>query len=232
MSQGIIDIKGEMSMLNVLRLSVTDIQQISKLLQSKMDDAPQFFLGSPIVLDCHALGEECAKLQFDELYTVLKDVGFVPVGVRNIPKECVKQIKASGWAIMRSSKPSSDTNKKEEKQKSPAQSANRVEVVTKPLRSGQQVYAPEGDVVVLHQTSAGSEILADGSVHVYGALRGRVLAGVNGSKTARIFCQSLEADLVAIAGCYQLLDDAETDLKGQPAMIRLDNGRLIFEPLA
>ncbi len=231
MSQGIIDIKGEMSMLNVLRLSVTDIQQISELLQSKMVNSPQLFRDSPIILDCAGLGKKCVKLAFDELYTVVRDIGFIPVGVRNAPGDCIKKIKQSGWAVMRSSK---STNKVEKGTISGqiTQTDKKVEVVNRPLRSGQQVYAPQGDVVVLHQTSAGSEILADGSVHVYGALRGRVLAGVNGAESARIFCQSLEADLVAIAGCYQLLDDADTDLKGQPAMIRLENGRLIFEPLA
>ena len=232
MSQSIIDIKGEMSMLNVLRLSVTNVQQISALLESKMADAPQFFRDSPIILDCADLGEKCTELAFDELYTAVKDAGFIPVGVRNIPDGCIKKIKKSEWAIMRSSKPANKTDKNEKAPEQANQIAKKVEVVNRPLRSGQQVYAPQGDVVVLHQTSAGSEILADGSVHVYGALRGRVLAGINGAETARIFCQSLEADLVAIAGCYQLLDDADTDLKGQPAMIRLENGRLIFEPLA
>ena len=231
MSQGIIDIKGEMSILNVLHLSVVNVQKISELLQSKMESASQFFRDSPLVLDCHELGDKCKELDFGRLYDAVKAAGFVPVGIRNVPDSCIEKVKKTAWSLMRASKPvrKLETN---EQPKDLQQSDNRVEVVTRPLRSGQQVYAPDGDVVVLHQTSAGSEILADGSVHVYGALRGRVLAGVNGAKTARIFCQSLEADLVAIAGCYQLLDDAETELKGQPAMISLHDGRLIFEPLA
>jgi septum site-determining protein MinC len=219
-----------MLMLNTLRLSVTDIPHISEKLQSKVNNATQFFLSSPLVLDCQDLGEKCAKLDFSALYAVIKDVGFIPVGVRNVPEDCLKYIKQSEWAIMRAA--ARPTRKTEPSNTQPnITQGNRVEVITRPLRSGQQVYAPDGDVVVLHQTSAGSEILAEGSVHVYGALRGRVLAGVNGEKTARIFCQSLDADLVAIAGCYQLLDDADTELKGQPAMIRLQEGRLIFEPL-
>ena len=221
-----------MLMLNTLRLSVTDISQVSEILRAKVNHATQFFLHSPLVLDCQDLGEKCATLDFSALYVVVKDIGFIPVGVRNVPENCLKYIKQSEWAIMRAvTKP---TRKTENSEKLPniVPKVNRVEVISRPLRSGQQVYAPTGDVVILHQTSAGSEILAHGSVHVYGTLRGRVLAGVNGEKSARIFCQSLEADLVAIAGCYQLLDDADTELKGQPAMIRLQEGRLIFEPLA
>ena len=223
--------KGEMSMLNILHLSVIDIQQVIELLQSKIEDAPQFFLDSSLVIDCQELGEKCSELDFSKLHVAIKDAGFIPVGVRNVPDNCIKNIKQSGWSIMRASKPAQKTVK-DTKQKNEVQKESCVEVVNKPLRSGQQVYAPDGGVVVLHQTSAGSEILAGGSVHIYGAMRGRVLAGVNGAKCARIFCQSLEADLVAIAGCYQLLDDADTDLKGLPAMIRLEGDRLIFEPLA
>jgi septum site-determining protein MinC len=103
--------------------------------------------------------------------------------------------------------------------------------VDRPVRSGQQVYAKNGDLIVLSQTSAGSEVMADGSIHVYGPLRGRVLAGVKGDKTARIFCRSLEAELIVIAGCYQLLDESKTDLKGKPAMIRLEDEKLIIESL-
>ncbi len=86
-------------------------------------------------------------------------------------------------------------------------------------------------MTVLAQTSAGSEIMADGSIHVYGALRGRVLAGAMGNESARIFCQSLQAELIAIAGRYQLLDESDTELKGKPAMIRLVGDKLVIEPL-
>ena len=89
----------------------------------------------------------------------------------------------------------------------------------------------EGDAVLLTHTSAGSEVMASGSVHVYGAIRGRVLAGVHGDTSARIFCRSLDAELIAIAGCYQLLDEGNTDLRGKPAMIRLDGEKLIIEAL-
>ena len=87
---------------------------------------------------------------------------------------------------------------------SSAAHSNRVMVLNRPVRSGQQVYSPDGDIVILSQTGAGSEVLADGSVHVYGKIAGRVLAGVNGDRTARIFCQGLDAELIAIAGNYQL----------------------------
>ena len=85
--------------------------------------------------------------------------------------------------------------------------------------------------MVLQHTSAGSELLAGGSVHVYGSLRGRVLAGIRGDTSARIFCQKLEAELVAIAGNYRLLDDIDTTLKGQPAMVWLEGEKLKIAPM-
>jgi len=103
--------------------------------------------------------------------------------------------------------------------------------VDRPVRSGQQIYAADSDMTVLAQTSAGSEIMADGSIHVYGPLRGRVLAGAMGNKSARIFCQSLQAELIAIAGRYQLLDESDTNLIGKPAMVKLSGEKLVIEPL-
>ena len=89
----------------------------------------------------------------------------------------------------------------------------------------------EGDAILLTHTSAGSEVMASGSIHVYGALRGRVLAGVHGDTSARIFCRSLDAELIAIAGRYQLLDESDTNLRGKAAMISLDGEKLIIEAL-
>ena len=106
------------------------------------------------------------------------------------------------------------------------ESVQRLITVERPVRSGQQIYCPDGDIVVLQHTSAGSELLAGGSVHVYGALRGRVLAGVQGDTEARIFCQQLEAELVAIAGRYRLLDEMEENFKGQAVMVYLEDEKL------
>ena len=80
-------------------------------------------------------------------------------------------------------------------------------LITHPVRSGQQIYAAGGDLVVLSSVSPGAEVLADGNIHVYGTLRGRALAGVKGNRSARIFCQRLEAELISIAGHYKISED-------------------------
>ncbi len=102
--------------------------------------------------------------------------------------------------------------------------------VNQPVRSGQQIYT-KGDVVLLKMVSVGAEILDDGDIHSYAPMRGRVLAGVNGDKTAQIFCQSLTAELVSIAGYFKLFDQISDDLKGKPVRIYLENDQLQIEVL-
>lgn len=98
-----------------------------------------------------------------------------------------------------------------------------------PVRSGQQVVAKGGDLVVSAAVSPGAEVLADGNIHVYGPLRGRALAGISGNKEARIFCMSLEAELVSIAGSY-CLSDAITPHHG-PCQIFLKDDHIHIEPI-
>ena len=252
-------LKGEMSMLNVLHLEDSDVNAISAELQKKRDEMPQFFMQSPIVVDCSGLGDDVTDFDFSALKAALLKLSFIPVGVRNIPATMNAALSNAGWAVMRESrKPSSVDHAQETVSNNGDLSADQHDhtssedvqeldqtaqavpqanpvfkslTVDKPVRSGQQIYAADSDMTVLAQTSAGSEIMADGSIHVYGALRGRVLAGAMGNESARIYCQSLQAELIAIAGRYQLLDESDTDLIGKPAMIKLIGEKLVIEPL-
>ena len=103
---------------------------------------------------------------------------------------------------------------------------------TTPVRSGQQVYAQNRDLTVCAMVGAGAEVIADGSIHIYGALRGRALAGAGGFEGARIFCREFQAELVAIAGTYKVLEDIPPSLRGKAVQVRLDNGQLRIEELA
>ncbi len=105
-------------------------------------------------------------------------------------------------------------------------------VIDKPLRSGQQVYARGGDLVVMAAVSFGAEVIADGSIHVYGPLRGRAVAGARGDASARIYSTCMEPQLISIAGTYLTTDTPLADeVRGKPASARLDEGRLRIEPL-
>ncbi|WP_344809067.1 septum site-determining protein MinC [Allohahella marinimesophila] len=105
-------------------------------------------------------------------------------------------------------------------------------IVTNPVRSGQQIYAKGGDLIVTAAVSAGAELLADGNIHVYGALRGRALAGVKGNQAARIFCHSLEAELVSIAGQYRISEDLQKTEWQKSCQIYLADGKMKIQALS
>ena len=105
-------------------------------------------------------------------------------------------------------------------------------VIDKPLRSGQRVYARGGDLVVLAVVSFGAEVIADGSIHVYGPLRGRAIAGARGNTEARIFSTCMEPQLVSIAGIYRTTETPlPANVLGLPAQVRLDGEKIRVEPL-
>jgi septum site-determining protein MinC len=99
-------------------------------------------------------------------------------------------------------------------------------VITQPVRSGQTIYAEHGDLVIIGPVSSGAEVIAAGNVHIYGRLRGRALAGVNGDGAARIFCQALDAELLAINGLYLTSDDLGPDTPRQNVQIYLEDDKL------
>lgn len=226
-----VEIKGEMLLTNILHLYSPDAVKIRQSLRSKRSSSPQLFANSLLVLDGSALESACRHLDMHALRALVIDLDFIPIGVRNFPEDCLQAATEAGWAVLRSSRVTSQRPERTMTRESTASPKPSVEVLDRPVRSGQQVYFPDGDVVVLQHTSAGSEILAGGSIHVYGSLRGRVLAGIHGDTSARIFCQKLEAELVAIAGNYRLLDEIDTDLKGQPAMVWLEGEKLKIAPM-
>jgi septum site-determining protein MinC len=101
------------------------------------------------------------------------------------------------------------------------------------VRTGQRVFAQSGDLTLLDGVNSGAEVLAVGSIHAYGPLRGRALAGVNGDTKARIFTRCMEAELVSIAGCFRVLeDDLGPQIQGKPAQVYLDGERIVIEALA
>ena len=103
-------------------------------------------------------------------------------------------------------------------------------VVERPVRSGQSIFCPDGDVTVLGSVASGAEIAAGGSIHVYGTLRGRALAGW-GNRNGRIFCQNLDAELLAIDGLYRTADDIDIALRGRPVQAWIRNDKLVVAPL-
>jgi septum site-determining protein MinC len=100
-----------------------------------------------------------------------------------------------------------------------------------PVRSGQSIVFPDGDVTVVGSVGSGAEIVAGGSIHVYGTLRGRAMAGVNGNASARIYCHRMEAELLAIDGYYQTAEEIDVSLRNRPAQAWLQGDTMKITPL-
>ncbi len=99
------------------------------------------------------------------------------------------------------------------------------------MRSGQSVVHPDGDVTIVGRVASGAEIIAGGSVHVYGALQGRVIAGISGSSSARIFCKEARAELLCIGGVYVTAEEMKPEVEGRSLEVRLDGDGLKLQIL-
>lgn len=237
-----VELKGSVFTLTVVRVQSPDLDAIAAQLTQSLAQGPRFFENAPVIIDLDPLKRKNSPLDFFKLLELLRTLRLIPVGVRNAcPEQRTKAIEA-GIAVMQGgtiqdlalatkSENSTVAKKESDPQKRVAQ--GRTKVVRKTVRSGQQIYAPGGDLIVLAPVNAGSEIVADGHIHVYAPLRGRALAGVMGDTQASIFCQSMEAELVAVAGHYQIYEEeVPIDLYQKPVQIYLEGERLNVVPLA
>ncbi len=217
----VFELKGRMATLTVVRLLTTDVSAFAGQLAEKIGEAPRLLRGAPMLLDLEALSS--ADIDLGAITAVMRDLGAVPVAVRGGGVDAERAAEA-GLGLLTAD------NEAPRREEAPACGAT-ARVVESPVRSGQQIYARGSDLVVLGAVSPGAEVLADGHIHVYGALRGRALAGVQGEPRARIFCTALEAELVSVAGRYQVSDRIDEALRGQPAQVRLDGETLYIEPV-
>ncbi len=243
----IIEIKGSSFTLPVLKLLGNDVDLVIKQLQTKISQAPDFFHNAPIVIDLTKLSETGQKIDFTQLGKGLKKNGLIPVGVRGGNEKLNEAAQTSNFSVLADGKAEPKTTPTAE------QIAPEIEppvptpppepptteqipvigsrLVTRPVRSGQKIYAAGTDLIILAPVSYGAEIMADGNIHIYGTLRGRALAGVLGDLEARIFCIDLRAELISIAGHYRISENLDETLAGKPVQIRLDGSSLIIDEL-
>jgi len=223
--------------LPVIRLLVGDMEAVAEQLGSKVEQAPDFFRNTPVVIDLAAFPEGAAEVQFPLLVGLLRGYGMIPFGVRggtktqNAAAEAM-ELAILGEAFARSGRPEpKPAEAPQNAGEAPRKAASRFTLVTRPVRSGQRVYAAGGDLSVVAPVSSGAELMADGNIHVYGPLRGRALAGMKGDTDARIFCQDLQAELVSVAGHYRVSENIPAELRGVPVQIYLDQKVLRIEKL-
>lgn len=237
-------LKGGLFTLTSVQIFTLDLDEIEAAVDDKIKQAPKFFLNTPVIVDLNQLKEEVKDL--DPLIDLLKRKKLIPIGIRSISQKTKDKAVASGLAIMPGEKSKSalaDMARNQAMSTEPKVTVPPVEkeavdeeanalgyaskLITTPVRSGQQVYVPNGDLVVLNSVSQGAELLSEGNIHIHGPLRGRALAGINGNTNTIIYCKSLEAELVSIAGQYRIVEDLkESSLWKRSVCIQLKDNRL------
>jgi len=187
-------------------------------------NSPGFFVGRPIVLDLGAvtLSKGAVTHLIGELaHRQIRVIGIEGVGKAELGPDLPPLI-TGGRATSEEAVGG--------QAKAVAASEPASLLLEEPVRSGQSVFFPHGDVTVLGQVASGAEIVAGGSIHVYGALRGRALAGSMGNARARIFCRRNEAELLAIDGFYQTTEDIDASLRNRPIQAWLEGDALMVAP--
>ncbi|WP_227369141.1 septum site-determining protein MinC [Halomonas sp. M20] len=238
--------KGGMLPMTVMELTSADPERIREQLAGKLSQSPAFFQHTPVVVSVEKLNEP--HLALERICAVCRAHKLLPVAVRG-GSDPVKQ---SAWALGLGWFPPQELRARTlESVASPGvekdvQNSQDAEAVASPVpgmapassrifrgtvRSGQQITAPEGDLVILGAVNAGSEVLAGGNIHVYGALRGRALAGIHGDREAGIFCHELHAELLSLAGNYKRLEDIDPQLLGKAVQVRLNDDQLTIASL-
>ena len=180
--------------------------------------SPGFFAGRPVVVDLASV--DLSQSGIAHLLTSLEERGIRVLGLEGVEEGRLTPAMPPLLTGGRATTLEPAAPKKAEPK--PATSL----LLEHPVRSGQTIIFPEGDVTILGSVSSGAEVVAGGSIHVYGALRGRAMAGVNGHSSARIYCQKIEAELLAIDGFYQTADDIDAALRGKPAQAWLQGNTM------
>lgn len=227
-----IQLKGTSFTLMVLQLLTPDLVEVKTQLSELSKTTPRFFHHSPIILDFQKL-PHIHGLDFATLKAVLAEFSLIPTGICNANSSLQESAIQAGLAILPHTKSAgSETTTKPMVEEPPVKSTPTLtalpastKIITQPIRSGQQIYSA-GDLIVTASVSMGAELLAEGHIHVYGALRGRALAGANGNAEARIFCQQLEAELVSIAGHYWVNEDLNKQNLRDNVQVYLQDERL------
>ncbi|RZI79404.1 MAG: septum site-determining protein MinC [Rubrivivax sp.] len=242
----IVDLKSATLTLVAVVLKTTDLTALARELGERFGASADFFNQDPVVIDLSPVKESAQPMAFTELTALLRQHGMVPVAVKG--GSPAQMIAAQALGLFEA--PDGPSAKVPVRVETVVQEVVReVEVirevpvqvpgpsvptlvVDKPLRSGQQVYAKGGDLVVLAAVNNGAEVIADGHIHVYAPLRGKAIAGARGNADARIFTTCLEAELLSIAGIYRTAETAlSPDVLGKPAQVRLDGEKLVMEPV-
>ena len=229
-----------------LRVRTLDVARLVEEMRDRVQRAPKLFARAAVVVDFGGLTQAPDAATAQGLIDGLRDAGVLPVAIAYGSSDTERLAEAMGLPLLSkfraqyeradAATPEPAVVPRRDLAAAPAApapakaaaaaSAQPGLMHATPVRSGQQIYADNRDLTVLTTVGAGAEVIADGSVHIYGPLRGRALAGAQGNEQARIFCREFHAELVAIAGHYKVLEDVPKTLRGKAVQVWLEAGQI------
>lgn len=238
---------GQVGIANV-RVRSGDPAMLRAAIEARVREAPALFERAPVVVDLSFLSPQPDDDAVRALLDAVRGAGMLPVGLaygddatdglsRRLGLPLIAKFRAQyERAAERPASNDEAAPRAGAVTASAASTAAPAESVTalqqhQPVRTGQQVYAQGCDLVVVGAVANGAEVLADGNIHVYGALRGRAFAGALGDKGARIFCSEFRAEIVSIAGHYRVFEELPGEYSGKAVQIKLEQDRLQILPL-
>lgn len=233
------EIKSAQLPLVALVLKSPQLADVAQELAHRYGDTPGFFDQDPLLIDLTGLHDRPEVPDFVALLPLLAQYQLRPVAVKGGNDAQMAAALQAGLAPADDAVLAKTQAAPEPEAAAPAPAASSYQapmVVDRPLRSGQQVYARGRDLIVMAMVNPGAEVIADGHIHVYAPLRGKAIAGARGFAEARIYAQSLEAELVSIAGVYRTSDvPLPATVLGRPALVRLESGadgdKLLLDPI-
>ncbi len=206
-------------------------------LEQKVAAAPALFARAPLILDLSRIAELPDAAATQALLDGVRRAGMLPVGLSYGTARNEALAQALDLPLFAKFRLAPERAGTAGASAAPATAATPPAAAgaglhhASPVRSGQQVYARGRDLVLHATVGSGAEVIADGSIHVYGRLSGRAVAGAHGDAGARIYCQDFQAELVSIAGQYRVLEDVPQELRGKPVQAWLDGERLMIAKL-
>jgi septum site-determining protein MinC len=217
-----LEFKGSMLTVMILHVYETDAAKLTRQLEQKVAQAPGMFESAPVIIELKAIQATTTALDMFFLLDLLKRHRLIPIGVRGGNDDQHTQALAAGLSVLPAMKSERPARVNHSAHSEELPSVPETKLINSPVRSGQQVVAKTGSLVILSMVSPGAEVLAAGDIHVYGALRGRALAGFAGNTKARIFCHQFDAELVAIAGHYQVNEDFDNEVRKKAVQVYLE----------
>ncbi len=228
-----VEIRGNRYTLMTLALQSTDHALIARALHIRIRQAPAFLANTPVIVDFSAVGI-AQDYNFNLLFKVIRQQRLLPVAVRGLPEHMNDQLQSMGVPVVELSVSSTVVTADTPQGIGPdvtVGAAGETLLVDRTLRAGERCYARDADLIVVGDSRADTELLADGHIHVYGVLRGRVVAGFSGNTAAQVFCHALETAAVSIAGVGPA-GLPQTQLLSGPVQIQLYKNGLVASSLA